>query len=48
VTDTPQPETRPALDPRLVREVGRMADGRRITYYAWRDDADTSGDEGDD
>jgi hypothetical protein len=37
----------PTIDPRLVREVERMADGRRITYYAWKDDAEAVGDEGD-
>jgi hypothetical protein len=41
-------ETLPAIDPRLVREVGRMADGRRITYYAWLDDAESAGEASDD
>ena len=28
----------PPLDDRVRRQVERMADGRRITYYAWRAD----------
>lgn len=28
----------PPLDDRVERQVERMADGRRITYYAWRAD----------
>jgi hypothetical protein len=48
VTDASMPETLPTIDSRLVREVGRMADGRRITYYAWPDDSESAGGAKDD
>jgi hypothetical protein len=46
VTDQDAARAEPALDGRVRRQVGRMADGRRITYYSWlagEDDAPTPG-----